>query len=256
MTNASVLLSKVSQVHLSYGTIVFFTYLWSGHFRWTNTCENEWYPNQLVTGSRDHKYNKLCSYLGQHRITHKVAAKDSSYEILVINPRHVHLFGAFLVHGQSVRWYSFDPGPIAVWSQLRINSDGISSISYLDKTWFRNISFNCERAALACLLLAVVTFLSTKFTQFMSEYVQSLVSSTWPPNSRSLDWSQDRRMPLAAAIAILAETTCPSPPTPLSYCWTILSQSSPRRNGLPQFFRRQWCHIAIMLCCSFLFHQL
>ena len=57
-----------------------------------------------------------------------------------------------------------------------------------------------------------------------------------PPNSTSLNRLHDIRIPLAAAIAILAETTPPPSLTLTRYFYTFLSSTSPRRTGLPHFF--------------------
>ena len=49
-----------------------------------------------------------------------------------------------------------------IWSQLSINSTGISSISTVVTTSTRNCCFSCAKLAVECLLLAVVAFHWTK----------------------------------------------------------------------------------------------
>ena len=118
-----------------------------------------------------------------------------------------------LVHGPSVGRYNLNSCLIPVENQCA----GISSISTVATTLFRNSSFSLLKSAFECLLLAVVAFLFTNFMRLKSNYAQCLFSSIWPSNSTKLDWSQDSRMPLAAAIAILAETTPPLSLTILRY---------------------------------------
>ena len=125
---------------------------------------------------------------------------------------------------------------IPVWSQLRISSRGISSISTVATTSAKNRSFRSWNFATACLLLAVVTFLWTKFIQCSSENARSTLSSMCPRYSASIDLFQVRRRPLAAATTILAETTPPPSLTFFKYTCTFISNSSPKRTRLPLFF--------------------
>ena len=118
--------------------------------------------------------------------------------------------------------------------QLGISSGGISSISTVATTSCRNCSFSLVKLVLVRLLLAVVTFLCTNFIWCSNEYARCLLSSTCPPNSTSSDLSQVRTMPLAAAIAILADMTPPPSLTFFKYICTFISKSSPKSTRHPR----------------------
>ena len=124
---------------------------------------------------------------------------------------------------------------IPVWSQFRISSAGISSIVTVAITSARNAFFSTAKSTGACLLLAVVAFLWTNFIHFNSTLAQCLLSCTCPPNSASYVLSQFSKMPLAAAIAILADTTPPSSLTFFRYFWAITSKLEPSKTGVPCF---------------------
>ena len=113
-------------------------------------------------------------------------------------------------HGRIVTWDDSDTCLI----QFRTNFGGISSISTVATTSSKNSLFTQSESVTAYLLFAVVAFLLTKFIRWSNEYVQCQLSSTCPPNSTNMDLSQVKTIPLAAAIAIHADTT---PPPPLTF---------------------------------------
>ena len=83
----------------------------------------------------------------------------------------------------------------------------------------------------------------------LSEYTQRLLSSMCPPNSISIDLSQVKTMPLAAAIAICADTTPPSL-TFFIYNCTFRSKSSSNRTRLPAslLVAQRGCHYLLLFC--------
>ena len=124
---------------------------------------------------------------------------------------------------------------IPVWSQFRIiNSRGISSISTVATTSSKNSFFTQSKSAMAYLLFVVVAFLWKKFIRCSTEYAQCRLSSTCPLNSTNMDLSQVKTIPLAAAIAIHADTTPPPSLTFFKYNCTFRSKSSPNRTRLPR----------------------
>ena len=106
-----------------------------------------------------------------------------------------------------------------IWSQFMISSGGISSIVTVVDSCRINSARSLSKSSTRFLLLLVVALLLTNSILCSNVLAQSLVKTTWPPNSASKVLLVLRMIPLAAArvMAVYCPTRLTDGPQVLLY---------------------------------------
>ena len=190
--------------------------------RSTNAWENVWCPNQVETGSVDDSVvfcpgRWLAAAENHPQASHRRWLWWDACHWLQPHPLAWSLAGPWSKCWTVLSWSPSDPSSVS------------ALLGFLPSPpWLRHPSKMLPSAEQSPQSSACFgPFHEFHATQ---EWVRPVPVQVYMASD--FDRSMDSRMPLAAAIAILAETTPPPSLTFLRYSWTFVS----RRTGLPRFF--------------------